>query len=133
MIDDAGRVRISAAIRRAESHTAGEIFCVIARHSSTYRLVPVAWAAALALAAPLPCLALSEWSAPVVYLVQIFAFLLAALLLSHPSVRFAIVPRKAKHDRAHAEALRQFLAQGIDRTEPPHRRPHLRLGGPSGM
>ena len=117
MISDTDRARISAAIREAEAHTAGEIFCVIARHSSDYRLVPVAWAAALALVAPLPFLYLTNWSAPVVYLLQIMAFLIAAAALSNAKIRFAIVPRRARHDRAHAEAMRQFFAQGIDKTE----------------
>ena len=117
MISDTDRVRISTAIREAEAHTAGEIFCVIARHSSDYRLVPVAWAAALALVAPLPFLYLTNWSAPVVYLLQIMAFLIAAAALSNAKIRFAIVPRRARHDRAHAEAMRQFFAQGIDKTE----------------
>ena len=117
MISDTDRARISATIREAEAHTAGEIFCVIARHSSDYRLVPVAWAAALALVAPLPFLYLTNWSAPVVYLLQIMAFLIAAAALSNAKIRFAIVPRRARHDRAHAEAMRQFFAQGIDKTE----------------
>ena len=117
MISDTDRARNSAAIREAEAHTAGEIFCVIARHSSDYRLVPVAWAAALALVAPLPFLYLTNWSAPVVYLLQIMAFLIAAAALSNAKIRFAIVPRRARHDRAHAEAMRQFFAQGIDKTE----------------
>ena len=117
MIGQADKARVSAAIRDAETRTAGEIFCVIARHSGEDHLVPVVWAAGLALAAPLPLLYLTPWQAPVVYLIQIGLFLLAALLLSHPAIRFSIVPRKARHDRAHAEAMRQFLAQGIDRTE----------------
>ena len=117
MISDTDRTRISAAIREAETHTAGEIFCVIARHSSDYRLVPAAWAAAIALFAPLPFLYLTNWSAPVVYLLQIMAFLIAAAALSNAKIRFAIVPRQARHDRAHAEAMRQFFAQGIDKTE----------------
>lgn len=117
MITDADKSRVSVAIQEAERRTAGEIFCVIARHSSDYRLVPVAWAAAVALFAPLPFLALTNWSAPVVYLLQIIAFLLVAVTLSHPSLRFWIVPRQARHDRAHAEAMRQFYAQGIDKTE----------------
>ncbi len=117
MIAEADKARVSAAIREAEAHTAGEIFCVIARHSSEYRLVPVAWAAAIALFVPLPFLYLTTWSAPVVYLLQVFAFLIGAVALSHPGARFRIVPRRAKHDRAHAEAMRQFLAQGIDKTE----------------
>ena len=47
MITESDKARISAAIRKAEAHTDGEIFCVIARHSSDYRLVPIAWAARL--------------------------------------------------------------------------------------
>lgn len=117
MISDTDKLRVTAAIRDAEARTAGEIFCIIARHSSDYRLVPVAWAAALALLVPLPFLYLTAWSAPVVYLLQIIAFLLGIFILSHPAVRFRIVPRRAKHDRAHAEALRQFHVQGIDKTE----------------
>lgn len=117
MIAEADKVRVSAAIREAEAHTAGEIFCVIARHSSEYRLVPVAWAAAVAMFVPLPFLHLTAWSAPVIYLLQICAFLVGAVSLSHPGIRFRIVPRRARHDRAHAEAMRQFLAQGINKTE----------------
>lgn len=117
MISDLDKARVTAAIREAESRTAGEIFCVIARHSSDYRLVPVAWAAALALFVPLPFLALTAWSAPVVYLLQLIAFFLGTVILSQPAIRFRIVPRRARHDRAHAEAMRQFLVQGIDKTE----------------
>jgi putative membrane protein len=117
MIEEADKLRITAAIHEAEAQTSGEIFCVIARHSSDYRLVPVAWAATISLFAPLPLLALTAWSAPVVYLLQIMAFLMATIALSNETIRFHIVPRRAKHDRAHAEAMRQFFAQGIDKTE----------------
>ena len=117
MIPDADKARVSAAIRKAEAETAGEIFCVIARHSSDYRLVPLAWAAAIALLAPLPLIYLTRWSAAVIYLAQLGVFLVAAMVLSHPKLRFHIVPRQARHDRAHAEALRQFFAQGLDKTE----------------
>ena len=117
MISDDDRMRVTAAIRTAEARTAGEIFCVIARHSSDYRLVPVAWATAAAMFVPLPFLYLTTWSAPVVYLLQIIAFLLGTFVLSQPALRFRIVPRRARHDRAHAEAMRQFHVQGIARTE----------------
>lgn len=117
MITESDKVRISAAIQKAEAHTAGEIFCVIAQRSSDYRLVPVAWAAWLALIAPLPIIYLTNWSAAVIYLSQLIVFLVAALALSHPKLWFRIVPRRAKHDRAHAEAMRQFFAQGLDKTE----------------
>ena len=117
MISESDKARVAAAIRTAEAKTAGEIFCVIARHSSDYRLVPVAWAAALALFAPLPLIYLTEWSEPAVYLGQLLVFLVAAIALSHPALRFRIVPRRARHERAHAEAMRQFFAQGLDKTE----------------
>lgn len=117
MISDNDRTRVTAAIRAAEAQTAGEIFCVIARHSSDYRLVPFAWAAAASLFVPLPLLYLTTWSAPVVYLLQIIAFLLGTFVLSQPVLRFRIVPRRARHDRAHAEAMRQFHVQGIASTE----------------
>jgi putative membrane protein len=117
MIAEPDKARIAAAIRKAEAQTAGEIFCVIARHSSDYRLVPVAWAIALALLAPLPAIALTDWSVSIVYLAQLLVFLVASLALSHPMLRYRIVPRRARHDRAHEEAMRQFFAQGLDKTE----------------
>jgi putative membrane protein len=117
MIAESDKARVAEAIREAESHTAGEIFCVIARHSSDYRLVPLAWAASIALLAPLPLIYLTHWSTAFVYLAQLAVFLVAAMALSHPKLRFHIVPRLARHDRAHAEAMRQFLAQGLDKTD----------------
>jgi putative membrane protein len=117
MISESDKTRIADAIRTAEAHTAGEIFCVIARHSSDYRLVPIAWAAAVALLTPLPLVYLTSWPAAVIYLWQLAVFLVVALALSHPKLRFHVVPRRAKHDRAHSEAMRQFFAQGLDKTE----------------
>jgi putative membrane protein len=117
MISEPDKTRIADAIRTAEAHTAGEIFCVIARHSSDYRLVPIAWAAAVALLTPLPLVYLTSWPAAVIYLWQLAVFLVVALALSHPKLRFHVVPRRAKHDRAHSEAMRQFFAQGLDKTE----------------
>ena len=117
MITEIDKTRISNAIRNAEARTAGEIFCIIARHSSDYRLVPIAWAAAIALIAPLPFIYLTTWSVAVIYVLQLISFVIAALALSHPKLRFHIVPPRAKHDRAHAEAMRQFFAQGLYKTE----------------
>jgi len=116
MISQSDKTRVADAIRAAEARTAGEIFCVIAKHSSDYRLVPIAWAAALALLVPLPLVALTRWPAAVIYLWQLIAFVVTALALSHPKLRFHVVPRRAKHERAHSEAMRQFFAQGLDKT-----------------
>jgi putative membrane protein len=117
MISDIDKARITDAIRQAETRTAGEIVCVVARYSSSYRLVPIAWAALIALVVPLPLIHLTLWPASLIYIVQLASFIVAALVLSHPAIRFHLVPRRAKHSRAHAEAMRQFLAQGLDRTE----------------
>jgi putative membrane protein len=117
MISEADRARITDAIRAAEAKTSGEIFCVIARHASDYRLVPLAWAAVLALVVPAPLIFLTLWPALVIYVVQLAAFIAAALVLSLPPIRFRIVPRSALHRRAHAAAMRQFFAHGLHQTE----------------
>ena len=116
MISQADKERIAEAIRAAETKTSGEIFCVIARHASDYRLVPLAWAAAIALVVPAPLIYLTLWPASVIYLVQLFVFIAAALVLSLPGTRFHIVPRRTQHERAH-QAMQQFFAQGLHRTE----------------
>ena len=109
--------RVVAAIRAAETQTAGEIFCVVTHSSSSYRLVPVAWAALAALLVPLVLIYLTSWPAGTIYLVQLVAFIATAGVLSLPALRFRIVPRRARHRRAHNEAMRQFLAQGLHLTE----------------
>ncbi len=117
MISATDKTRIADAIGAAETQTAGEIFCVIARQTSDYRFVPIVWAAALALFLPLPLIYLTPWTAPTIYLAQLALFLLAAVVLAHRKLRFHVVPRRLRHERAHAEALRQFFAHGLDKTE----------------
>src|SRR5262245_23104549 len=117
MISQADKARIAEAIRAAEAKTSGEIFCVIARHASDYRLVPLAWAAAIALVVPAPLIYLTLWPASVIYLVQLLVFIAAALGLSLPAIRFHIVPRRTRHERAHVQAMQQFFAQGLHHTE----------------
>jgi len=53
----------------------------------------------------------------VIYLVQLAVFIAAALGLSLPAIRFQIVPRRTQHDRAHVQAMQQFFAHGLHRTE----------------
>lgn len=117
IISEAEKARIAEAIGTAELKTAGEIFCVIAHSSSSYRLVPIAWAALIALAMPLPLIYLTNWPAGRIYLLQLLGFIVSGIILSLPALRFRIVPKRAMHDRAHVEAIRQFLAQGIHLTE----------------
>jgi putative membrane protein len=117
MISDVDKARIAEAIRAAEEKTAGEIFCVIAHACGDYRLVPIAWAALVALAVPLPLIYLTARPAGIIYLLQLAAFIVVALVLSLPMIRFRIVPKRRMWRRAHAEAMHQFLAQGIHLTE----------------
>jgi putative membrane protein len=117
MISDADRAQVAEAIRIAEAGTSGEIFCVVAEQSSTYGLVPVAWAAALALVVPLPLIYLSSWPASVIYALQLISFVAAAVGLSRPALRYRIVPKRARHDRAHSTAMRQFWAQRLHKTQ----------------
>ena len=117
MIDEADKTRVAAAIQAEEARTSGlEIYCVIARRCGDYHLVPIAWAAGIALFVPLPLLWRTRWPTPTIYLTQIVIFLLVAAIFSHPWLRFRVVPRRAREDRAHAEAMRQFFARGLHRT-----------------
>jgi putative membrane protein len=117
MIAQADIKRVVEAIGAAEARTAGEIFCVVTRSSSNYHLVPIAWAALVALILPLPAIYLTAWPAGAIYLAQLAVFVVVAAGLSVPAARFRIVPKRAKQQRAHAEAMRQFLAQGLHLTE----------------
>src|SRR5262249_11485930 len=117
MISDIDKPRIAEAIRAAEEKTAGEIFCVIAHACGNYRLLPIARAALAALPAPLPLIYLTARPPGVIYLLQLAAFIVAALVLSLPVIRFRIVPKRRLWGHAHAEAMHQFLAHGIHLTE----------------
>jgi putative membrane protein len=116
MISEADKQRITAAIREAERKTSGEIFCVVARKTSEYRLIPFALASGLSLLVPLPFILFSGWPASAIYTAQLAVFILLNFILALPAIRFRIVPRQRKHDRAHAEAMSQFFAHGLDKT-----------------
>jgi putative membrane protein len=116
-LSDSDRARVIEAIRRAETRTSGEIYCVVTRACSGYRVYPLALAAALALIAPLPLLHFTSWPAMLIYLIQLVVFLLALFALMQPGLRYWIVPRRVMRERAHQEALRQFAAHGLQHTE----------------
>jgi putative membrane protein len=117
IISESDSQHIAEAIRAAETKTSGEIYCVIAHACGDHRLVPIAWAALLALAAPWPTIHFTNWPAGIIYLIQLAVFIVAAGILSLPVIRFRIVPKRRSHGRAHIVAMQQFLAQGIHLTE----------------
>ena len=71
----------------------------------------------VALAVPLPLIYFTIWPAGIIYLLQLAAFIVVALVLSLPATRFRVVPKRRLWGQAHAEAMHQFLAHGIHLTE----------------
>lgn len=109
--------RIAEAIRRTETATSGEIFCVLARSSGSYRAYPLVIALLLALLVPLPLIYLTFTSAVAIYSAQLAVAVFFILLFMNRRFRFGVVPRSVKHDRAHAEAQRMFAAHGLHQTQ----------------
>jgi putative membrane protein len=117
LISEKDKKRIADTIAAVERKTAGEIFCVIAGQSGDYRLVPVVWAAFAALFLPFPLMLLTDLTTHWIYITQLATFAALTLLLSIEAIRFRIVPRRRMREQAHAEAMRQFRAQGLHKTE----------------
>jgi putative membrane protein len=86
---------------------------VIAPQSGSYRYVPFLWAGLVALALPWPLIGLTWWGIERIFLLQLGAYAVTALLLAHEPARLALVPRAVKHAHAHRRAMAQFLAQNL--------------------
>jgi len=133
--------RIEQAVSSAELTTRGEIVCVVAEEASTYLEVPLAWAAAVAIALPLLVLALSNfalnpdvfawgWRAAHVgtthtnviaalgaYSIgQSILFITILVLASIPGVRRFLTPASLKRGHVHHRALEQFVARNLHNT-----------------
>ncbi len=134
MLTAADKDRIEAAVAEAEATTSGELLVVLAGEVSKYREIPLAWAAAAALALPPIVLALSVrplallagdlWTlaqegalerelgvAVGIYAaVQIVVFVVVMALVSIPAVRRGVTPRTLKSHRVAKAAHHQFSA-----------------------
>ncbi|MGI8841280.1 MAG: TPM domain-containing protein [Caulobacteraceae bacterium] len=126
--------RIEAAVARAEEGSAGEIVCVLAAEVSAYREVPLAWAAAVALALPPLALALGvhpltaalggAWllaqpgslesdlglALAAYAALQVLLFIAVALVVAIPAVRRRLTPPLLKRHRVAKLAGQQFAA-----------------------
>jgi putative membrane protein len=127
--------RIEAAVAAAEEGSAGDIFCVLAGEVSSYREVPIAWAAAVALLGPPAVLAVGlrplmlaitagGWTAGQASalpgelafafsgyaIAQVCLFGLVALITSLPPVRRLVTPRFLKRHRVKKAAFHHFAA-----------------------
>ncbi len=114
---------LSERIRAAEKHTTGEIYCVVARMSDSYAF-PAAFM--LALGVVLVSLPVAWWLdrswiqlSHLAFLAAQAAALASALLVVwlSPALRIRFVPRPLRYRRAHANAVKQFLAHNIHLTE----------------
>jgi putative membrane protein len=108
--------RLSREIRDAEATTSGEIYVVVAHSPDTFRLVPILWAALLALILAWALNLGTELSTSMILSLQALGFIAAAVLLSVPSLRYRIVPEVIAEDAAHRAALAQFMAHGVHLT-----------------
>jgi putative membrane protein len=114
--------RVAEAVKRAESSTSGEIFCVLARASDSYffpsaffvtiAVLVVGLIVAVLLDRWWFSLGLTEFAA-----LQLLGVLAALLVLwLFPAMRVHYVPHSVRRRRAHDNAVRQFLAHGIHLT-----------------
>ncbi|MGA7537549.1 MAG: TPM domain-containing protein [Steroidobacteraceae bacterium] len=114
------KARITAAIHAAEKTTSGEFVAVVAHASDHYVVLPLLWAAILALLFPGACLLAGvslRWVQ--LYHLQLLLFIvLAVLLLTVPGLHLKLIPTHMKHARASRLAKAQFYTQGVQLT--PH-------------
>jgi putative membrane protein len=134
MLSPADHERLHQALAKAEAATTGEIFCIVAKESAAYREIAPAWAAIVALLAPLlaltfgfrPSMLLAPlqggWTAAhagliesattaavVAYAVaQVILFVAVLGLVSIPPVRRLLTPGFVKTAHVHERALEQF-------------------------
>ena len=129
---------IEAAVREAEARTTGEIYCVVAQDCSDYGEIPLAWAAAVALLAPVILLVagvtidlaglFGGWSAAhdgpaaarqaliETIVLQAALFAVTALVVALPPVRRLMTPRGLKRARVRRRAQEQFVAKNLHLT-----------------
>src|SRR5262249_47650542 len=108
--------RITAAIRAAEAKTSGEIVCVLAQTSTQAAASPIFIAAVIALVLPWLLTAFTAMSVVRILSLQVITFLVLVMLLCLPSVRVALMPRKARRAAAFRLAMEQFVSRGLART-----------------
>ena len=115
-ISPTDRRKVTEAITKAERSTSGEIMVVAAMQSDEYLHVPLHIATAVALAVPFllpfaavvfPWAAVSVWTT---FAVQLTTFIIVALVLSLPALRYAVTPKRMMFKYAHRNAAAQFLA-----------------------
>ena len=142
LLSEQDHERIRAAVDEAEKRTSGEIVCVVARECGDYFEVPVVWAVAVALIAPIIAMLaglrpdmiqvltggwivanaggadVAVGRALITYAVlQALLFVVTAVIVSIPPIRRLVTPRELKREHVHRRALEQFAARAYHLTE----------------
>jgi putative membrane protein len=112
-ITPAEHARLSREIHAAEQKTAAEIYVVVAQSADEFRLVPFLWAAAVALILPWILWFAAGLSIEVILPVQVLVFLIVSAALSHPRIRYRVIPAGFAADAAHRAAVAQLMAHGV--------------------
>lgn len=105
--------RLWREIRAAEQNTAAEIYVVVAHSADDFRLVPFLWAAAVALILPWVLWFAAGLTIAVILPLQVLAFLVVSAVLSHPRIRYRVIPSGIATDAAHRAAVAQLMAHGV--------------------
>jgi putative membrane protein len=110
--------QVSGAIRQAEARTRGELVTVITRASDDYFYIPTLWAALIALVVPAVIILYGSWmDAAAIFEIQAASFIVLALLFRLPVIKYVLVPKAIKRQRASRVAREQFFIQGLQNTE----------------
>lgn len=115
-LSEADLNRIEQAVTEAESTTAAEIVCVVAKHSEDFRSIGLGWAAFLSLAVPWILLLVTPWPVMALLFAQLVAFLVLALLLTQTPAFLWFVPKRWAHREAAQAAREQFFIHGMHRS-----------------
>ncbi len=109
---------VSDAIREQEQRTAAEIVTVVIDASDSYNYIPVLWAALISMM--LPCfvyLSGALQSFVDLFTLQVLLFVLLAACFRFSSLKYKLVPKSVKQQRAARMARQQFFAQKLHHTE----------------
>ena len=117
-LSDSDKQRIAEAIRQVESKTSGELVTVVAREADDYYYIPTLWAAMTALLLPALVTVLGlQHTLLDSYGAQVSLFVVATLLFRIPVLKYRLIPKAIKRQRAARLAREQFLLQNLHHTE----------------
>lgn len=111
------RDRLTKAVAETERKTSAEIVIILSSESASYYHVPFLWASLLAFLVPWPLIHFTWWSVQWIFLFQLITFLLILFLTFPKFIRYRLVSRRAKFERAHRRAVEQFLVQNMHTTK----------------